>query len=204
MADDAVGTMTAAPAGRSATRLYGLLAEFTSPAEILHAAERAREQGFRWWDCHTPFPVHGLDRAMGIRATILPILVFGGGLTGTIIAFALQIFTNSFSVGFWALVPVRGYNFMISGKPFVSLPAFIPVAFELTVLLSALSTVGLLLILNGLPQLYHPLFKSLRFARATDDRFFLVIEARDPKFSRARTEEFMRSLNPAAIEAIEA
>jgi hypothetical protein len=98
----------------------------------------------------------------------------------------------------------NGYNFLISGKPFVSGPAFVPVAFELTVLFSALSTFGLMLLLNGLPQLYHPLFKSVRFARVTDDRFFIVIEARDPKFQPQRTEEFLRSLHPVAIEAVEA
>jgi hypothetical protein len=190
---------------RAEARLYGLMAEFTNPADLMHAAQRVREQGYRWWDCHTPFPVHGLDKAMGIRPTILPILVFCGGLTGACLAFFLQMFTNSFSFDLW--VPptwVRGYAFMISGKPYVSLPAFIPVAFELTVLLSALTTVGCVLLLNGLPRLYHPLFKSMRFARATDDRFFVVIEARDPKFARTKTEEFLRSLNPAAIEAVEA
>ena len=204
MADDAVGTMTAAPAARPAPRIYGLMAEFTTPAQIMHAAEKVRDAGFRWWDCHTPFPVHGLDRAMGIKATILPVIVFFGGMTGTLLALCLQMFTNSFSFEIW--VPptwVQGYDFPISGKPMISLPAFIPVAFELTVLLSALTTVGCVLLLNGLPRLYHPCFKSLKFARATDDRFFIVIEARDPKFSRARTEEFLRTLNPASIEALD-
>lgn len=206
MADDAVGTMTAStsPGARPGPRVYGLMAEFTTPAQIMHAAEKVREADFRWWDCHTPFPVHGLDKAMGIKATILPIIVFFGGMTGTLLALALQMFTNSYSFELW--VPptwVRGYDFLISGKPMVSLPAFIPVAFELTVLLAALTTVGCVLLLNGLPRLYHPCFKSLKFARATDDRFFIVIEARDPKFSRARTEEFLRSLNPASVEALE-
>jgi Protein of unknown function (DUF3341) len=209
MADDAApgsGTMTAAaPTARPGPRIYGLMAEFTKPGDILHAAEKVRDAGFKWWDCHTPFPVHGLDQAMGIKATILPVIVFFGGLTGTLIALGLQMFTNSFSFELW--VPptwVRGYNFFISGKPPVSLPAFIPVTFELTVLLAALTTVGCVLVLNNLPRLYHPCFKSLKFARATDDRFFLVIEARDPKFSRSRTEELLRSLNPTSIEALEA
>jgi len=98
---------------------------------------------------------------------------------------------------------VHGYPFMISGKPFISTPAFIPVTFELTVLLSALSTVCWLMILNGLPRLYHPVFKNTRFARATDDRFFIVIESRDPKFARSRTDEFLKSLGPTAVEALE-
>lgn len=209
-----ISSMPAAPAAREmhravgagtkdASKLYGLMAEFETPGQILHAAERVRDAGYKWWDCHTPFPVHGLDKAMGIRPTILPVLVFFGGLTGTILAIALQIFTNATNFSFWALVPVRGYDFLISGKPFISGPAFVPVTFELTVLLAALTTVGMLLLLNGLPRLYHPVFKSKRFARATDDRFFLVIEARDPKFSRTRTEELLKSLHPASIEALE-
>lgn len=195
-------TLAAKPA--AAAKTYGLMAEFETPAAIYHAAEKVRDAGYKWWDCHTPFPVHGLDKAMGIKPTILPILVFGGGITGTALAFALQIFTNASSFDFWALVPVRGYNFFISGKPFLSIPAFIPVAFELTVLLASLTAVGLTLLLNGLPRFYHPVFKSRRFARATDDRFFLVIEAGDPKFSRTKTEELLRSLHPASIEVLEA
>jgi hypothetical protein len=182
--------------------LFALLAEFTTPAQIQHAAQQVRDAGYQWWDCCTPFPVHGLDKAMGIRPTILPVLVFFGGLTGTLLAIGLQVLTNSTRVDIPFLF-LHGYNFFISGKPFISGPAFVPVAFELTVLLSALSTVGLMLLLNGLPRLYHPLFKSVRFARVTDDRFFLVIEARDPKFSPQRTEEFLRSLHPVSIEAVE-
>jgi hypothetical protein len=183
-------------------RLYGVMAEFTTPAEITHAAEAVRNAGYKWWDCHVPFPVHGLDKAMGVRPTILPVLVFFGGLTGTLLALSLQIFTNASSIDLSAIF-LQGYPFKISGKPLISTPAFIPVTFELTVLLASLGAVGLMLLLNGLPRLYHPLFKSRRFARATDDRFFLVIEARDPKFSRTRTEEFLQSLHPASIEAVE-
>lgn len=184
-------------------KLYGLMAEFDSPAQIVAAAEKVRDAGYRWWDCHTPFPVHGLDKAMGIKATILPVLVFFGGLTGTIAALVLQIFTNATSFDLWAIVWVRGYDYFISGKPLLSLPAFIPVTFELTVLLASLTAVGGLLILNGLPRLYHPVFKSSRFARASDDRFFLVIEARDPKFSRSKTEAMLQSLKPLSIEALD-
>jgi len=184
-------------------KLHGLMAEFETPAQIYHAAEKVRDAGYRWWDCHTPFPVHGLDKAMGIKATILPIIVFFGGLTGTTVAVLLQVLTNATSLSIPPLF-FNGYEFLISGKPLISGPAFVPVAFELTVLLAALTTVGGVLLLNGLPRLYHPLFKSRRFARATDDRFFLVIEAGDPKFSRTKTEELLRSLHPASIEAIEA
>jgi hypothetical protein len=191
------------PVSRSGTaRLYGVMAEFTTSAEITHAAEAVRKAGYKWWDCHVPFPVHGLDKAMGVKPTILPVLVFFGGLTGTILALSLQIFTNASSIDL-STIFLQGYAFRISGKPLISTPAFIPVTFELTVLLASLGAVGLMLLLNGLPRLYHPVFKSRRFARATDDRFFLVIEARDPKFSRTRTEEFLQSLHPASIEALE-
>ena len=187
-------------------RLYGLMAEYDSAAAILHAAEKVRDAGFRWWDCHTPFPVHGLDKAMGIKPTILPVLVFFGGLTGTLLGAFLQWFTNGTALQIWSGIPglnVQGYDFLISGKPLSSFPTWIPVIFELTVLLSALGAVGWMLLLNGLPRLYHPVFKSARFARATDDRFFLVIESRDPKFVRSKAESFLGALEPLSIEALE-
>ena len=184
--------------------LWGYMAEFDSPAAITEAATRVRDAGFRWWDTHTPCPVHGLDRAMGIKPTILPILVFFGGLSGLIAGIVLQWFTNSTSFDLWAIISVRGYDFPISGKPPWSWPAFVPVIFELTILLSALGCVGWLLLLCGLPQLYHPTLKHPKFARATDDRFFVVIEARDPRFSPTRTREFLESLEPLSVESLEA
>jgi len=196
------GTTQAPAAARP--RIHGVLAEFHDPAALLHAAEKVRDAGYRWWDCHTPFPVHGLDKAMGIQRTILPLLVFGAGLTGTIVGFILQAFTNSSSISVWALVWVTGYPFLISGKPLLSLPAFIPVMFELTILLAATSCVGLMLLLNGLPWLSHPLLANKRFLRATDDRFFIVIQSRDPRFFRSRTEEFLKGLGAKAVEAVEA
>jgi hypothetical protein len=198
---------SSSPASASAAprpKIHGVLAEFHDPASLLHAAEKVREAGYRWWDCHTPFPVHGLDKAMGIQRTILPLLVFGAGLTGTTVGFILQAFTNASSLSVWALVWVTGYPFLISGKPLISLPAFIPVMFELTILLAATSCVGLMLLLNGLPWLSHPLLANKRFLRATDDRFFIVIQSRDPRFFRSRTEEFLKSLGAKAVEAVEA
>ena len=192
-----------ARAGRS-RKLYGMMAEFDSVDDIMAGAHAAREAGYRWWDCHTPFPVHGLDKAMGVRPTILPVLVFGAGMTGTILAFILQWFTNATSFDFWAFLPVRGYDFLTSGKPGLSGSVYPIVMFEITVLFAAVGCVILMFVLNGLPQLYHPCFKSERFLRATDDRFFLIIESRDPKFYRHQTEEFLESLNPISIEALEA
>lgn len=183
--------------------LYGMLAEFENPAQLVHAAAKVRDAGYRYWDCHTPFPVHGLDQAMGVRRTILPVLVFMGGATGCLTGFLLQAFTNGSSLTLWALVWVTGYPFMISGKPYLSIPAFIPIIFELTVLFSVLSSVGLLLLLNGLPWLYHPLFRSDRFRRASDDKFFISIEARDPRFYKTKTEQLLKSLGASSVEAVE-
>ena len=183
--------------------LYGLLAEFETPAAIYAAAHRVREAGYRWWDCHTPFPVHGLDRAMGIRPTILPFLVLGAGLTGLTIGFVLQWFTNATSFDLWALVWVRGFEFLVSGKPVLSGQVYPIFMFELTVLLAAVGCVTVMFGLNKLPMLYHPCFKSERFLRASDDRFFIIIEARDPKFYRNRTEAFLESLGATAVEELE-
>ncbi|MBM4008136.1 MAG: DUF3341 domain-containing protein [Planctomycetes bacterium] len=182
---------------------YGLMAEFRTPAEIMEAAQRVRAAGYRYWDCHVPFPVHGLDKAMGVQRTILPVLVFGAGATGAVVGFCLQAFTNAASFSVWALVWVTGYPFLISGKPLMSVPAWIPVIFELTILLSALSTAGLMLLMNNLPRLSHPLLANNRFRRATDDRFFVVIEARDPKFLRSKTEAFLKSLGASHVEVVE-
>jgi hypothetical protein len=184
-------------------RLYGLIAEFETPGDLMAAAEKVRDAGYKWWDCHTPFPVHGLDKAMGIKRTILPVLVFGAGATGTFAAFLLQAFTNSWDFTIWAGVWVTGYPYLISGKPAMSLPAFIPVIFEVTILFAALTTVSMMFLFNGLPQLHHPLFRSNRFRRASNDRFFISIEARDPKFLPRKTEEFLKSLDPVAVEAVE-
>ena len=185
-------------------KLHGLLAEFETPAAIMDAARRVRDAGYGWWDCHVPFPVHGLDKAMGIRPTILPILVFFAGLTGCTIGFLLQWYTNATDLDAWFAVPVTGFRFLVSGKPFLSLAVYAIVCFELTVLLAAIGTVVFMLGLNKLPWLYHPVFKSERFARATDDRFFIVIEARDPRFYREKTEDFLRSLGALEVEELEA
>jgi hypothetical protein len=183
--------------------LYGLAAEFKTTPDIYHAAEKTNAAGFKWFDCLVPFPVHGLDRAMGVKMTILPILVFFGGMAGLTAACTLQIFTNSLEFDIWALVPLVGYQFDVSGKPLLGAAAFVPVAFEMTVLFSALTAVFGSLFLNKLPMFYHPTLKHPALARATDDRFFLVIEARDPKFSLDEVESFLHSLDPEAVIALE-
>ncbi|MBM4101169.1 MAG: DUF3341 domain-containing protein [Phycisphaerae bacterium] len=202
-----MSTLTApnvdAPSATPSGAPYGLMAEFRTPAEIMDAAKRVHAAGYRYWDCHVPFPVHGLDKAMGVQRTILPVLVFGAGATGALVGFCLQAFTNAASFSIWALVWVTGYPFLISGKPLMSVPAWIPVIFELTVLVAALATAGLMLLMNDLPRLSHPLLANNRFRRASDDRFFVVIEARDPKFLRSKTEAFLKSLGPSHVEVVE-
>jgi hypothetical protein len=177
---------------RPGPALVGLLVEFETPGEILAAAEKVRDAGYTRWDACTPFPVHGLDRAMGLRGSKLPWLVMAGGTAGCAFGLLLQWWTNA-----------HNYPFMISGKPFWSIPASVPVAFELTVLFSALTAFGSVILLNGLPQLHHPLFSSERFRRVTTDRFFITIEASDPLFDEPRTSTFLRGLGGVAVERVE-
>lgn len=173
-------------------QLAGLMAEFDNVDSVMAAARTVRNQGFSRWDVHSPFPIHGIDEAMGTRRTMLPWIVLGAGLTGLVAGLALELYTNSID-----------YQFLISGKPFISLPAFIPVVFETTVLFSAFGAVFGMLGLNRLPMLYHPLFRSERFRRVTNDRFFVVIDASDPKFDETRTAELLRSLRPVSLERVE-
>ncbi len=173
-------------------QLWGVMAEFETPQELIAAAEKVRLDGYKKFDAYTPFPVHGLDDAMGIRRTILPWLVLGAGITGCLTAIGLQWFTNTYD-----------YPFLISGKPMFSLPANIPVAFELTVLFSASTAFFGMLALNLLPEWSFPAFKSERFRRASSDRFFIIIMARDARFNEKETTEFFELMDPLSIERIE-
>jgi Protein of unknown function (DUF3341) len=174
---------------RRAPVIAGLMGEFTDVDGVLHAAAHVRDAGFQRWDVHSPFPVHGMDEAMGIRPTILPWLCLGAGLTGLASGLALQWYAN-----------VAAYPFFTSGKPLISLPAWIPVTFEMTILFSALTAVFGMLGLNRLPRLYNPLFKNRRFRRVTNDRFFVVIDASDPNFDREKTEKMLVDLGASAVE----
>jgi hypothetical protein len=156
-------------------RLWGLLAEFETVEALVAAAGRVRGAGFTRFDAHAPVPVHGIDEAMGIRMSKLPWVVAGGGLAGAAGGLLMQWWMNA-----------HDYPFMISGKPLFGLPAAIPITFELTVLLGSIGAVVGLLVVTGFPRLYHPLFTSERFRRATSDRFFLSVEAADPRFELAR------------------
>jgi len=172
--------------------LYGYLVGFDKVDELLVAAATVRDAGYTRWDAHTPFVIHGLDAAMGVKKTVLPYIVFLAGLTGTAAGILLQWWTNAVD-----------YPFLISGKPLFSLPANIPVAFETTILFAAISALVGMLALNGLPQLSHPLFSNRSFKRVTDDRFFISIEARDPLFDKAKTRELLESVSGQPVEEIE-
>ena len=174
----------------------GLLAEFDSADALKAAAARIRDEGFTRWDVHSPFPVHGIERAMGIRPTLLPWLVLGAGVTGGVLALLMQWYLNATGYP----LPIRGYPHIISGKPLFSLPANVPVTFEVIVLFSALAAFGGALVLNRLPQFSHPVFFPGRFRRVTTDGFFLSIEAADAKFDEAAARALLESLGAPAVE----
>lgn len=170
------------------------LAEFDSAKDILHAAEKVRDAGYTAFDTHTPFPVHGMDRAMGLGDSKLGLLVFPIGLVGTITAFSMMHWMNGID-----------YPLVIGGKPAGapgSLPSMIPVMFELTILFTAFATVFGMFHLNRLPRHHHPVFYSDRFAAFSDNKFFLSIEATDPKFEVDGTKSFIESLHPTHVELI--
>jgi Alternative complex III, ActD subunit len=199
----AIDTATGAP-----SKLHGIIAEFETVNDIMHAAKKARDEGYKYWDVHSPFPVHGIDSAMGIRPTILPWIVLICGMTGTVVGLSLALGTMATD---WsdlpglpgAAAPIRGYRFLISGKPFNSLPAYIPIIFETTILLSAFGAVFGMLLLNRLPKLYNPLLKSMNFRRSTADRFFIEVQARDPRFDQEKTAEFLKGIGAVSVELIE-
>lgn len=169
--------------------LHGLMAEFAEPHEIVAAADRAREAGYRVMDAYTPFPIERLAEALGHRSRgRLPKIVLAGGIVGCVGGYLLQYWTS-----------VHVYPMNVAGKPFHSWPAFIPVTFETTVLFAATAAVVGMLMLNGLPRPYHPVFNVPQFGMATRNRFFLCIETGDPKFDREGTRKFLESLRPIGV-----
>lgn len=175
----------------SVPALRGLLAEFPSAESLLHAAARVRDEGYARWDAFTPYPVHGMDRAMGLQPTRLPWLVLLCGLAGGAVGMLLQWWTNAVD-----------YPYLISGKPLFSLPSNIPVVFELTVLFSAFGAFFGMLIFNDLPRFWHPVFTNPRFRRVTTDGFFLAVEADDPRFDVFRTKDLLSSLQATHVEEL--
>jgi hypothetical protein len=170
---------------------YGLLAEFGTTAEALHGAAMVRDAGYRRWDVFTPFPVHGMDEAMGLRRSNVGWFTFIGGLTG---------FTSGMLMIWW--MNAYDYPIVVGGKPLFSPIFSFPVAYELTILLGAFGSLFGMLFLNRLPRLYHPLFKNQRFAQVTHDKFFIVVEATDPKFSDAETRTLLERAGSRHIEEV--
>ena len=171
--------------------IHGLMAEFDDPTSLVAAAERAHREGYRRMDAYSPFPIEELHHALGAHQTRLPLIVLIGGLCGCLGGYGLQYWSSVFA-----------YPLNIGGKPLHSWPAFIPVTFECTILVAALSAVLGMLALNGLPQPYHPVFNVPRFALASRNRFFLCIEAADPKFDLEGTRAFLATLGPREVSTV--
>jgi hypothetical protein len=167
---------------------YGIVAEFLSASDLVRAAEKARDEGYKRMDAYSPFPIEDLPEALGQQPTKLPFVVLLGGVLGGLAGFLLQYITAVYS-----------YPFNIGGRPLNSWPAFVPITFECTVLGAALAAVLGMLTMNGLPMPYHPLFNLERFARASRDRFFLCIRAVDPKFDLVKTKLFLENLHPREV-----
>lgn len=171
---------------------YGLIAEFETPAALMHAAERVRDSGFRKWDVFTPFPVHGMDRAMGMRNSKVGWFSFIGGAIGYLTCMLMIWWMNAVD-----------YAIPVGGKPMFSPHGAFPPAYELTILFGAFGAIFGMLFLNRLPRLHHPLLKHKRFALATHDRFFIVIETSDAKFSGTETRKLLESTGSKHIEVVE-
>jgi Protein of unknown function (DUF3341) len=177
---------------RHAPPLYGVIAEFENPSDLVAAARKVYSVGYRRINGYSPYPIEELSEAIGFTHTSLPLIVFIGGLIGGIGGFLMQYY-----------IEVIDYPINVGGKPYNSWPAFIPITFETTVLVAAFSAVLGMLVLNKLPQPYHPVFNVPNFAMATRDRFFLAIEANDPKFEHAEVVELLKSLNAVEVNDVE-
>lgn len=181
-----------AHATKTAPAFYGLMAEFESAQALLDAAKKVGDAGYTKTDAYSPFPIHGLSEALGFKERLVAPIVLAGGITGVLAGYGLQYFTS-----------VIAWPMNIGGRPYHSWVSFIPVTFEVTILLAAFSAVFGMLALNGLPQPYHPVFNVERFSHASQDAFFLAIEADDPKFDAAATKQFLSSLHAREVVQVE-
>src|SRR5919109_4593239 len=168
---------------------YGILAEFDTPADVMHAAEKVRDAGLTLWDVYTPYPVHGMDKAMGLKNSKVGWFAFLGGVSGYTCGMLMIWFMNAVD-----------YPIVVGGKPMFSPYSAFPPSYELTILFGAFGSLGGMLFLNRLPRLHHPLLKNRRFAQVTHDRFFLVIETSDPKYSETETRKLLESAGSRHIE----
>jgi hypothetical protein len=178
-------------------RIHGIMAEFAGPADLYHACEKVRDAGYSKWDSFTPFPIHGMEEAMGIKRTILPVIVAICGFSGVALGYTLQWWVSSVE-----------YPMVYQGKPYGSLisggwQVFVPITFEIGILLSAFASIIGMLALNGLPRWNHPLFKKERFLASSDDKFFISIEAGDAKFDPDATRALLEKAGATSIELVE-
>ena len=171
--------------------LFGLGAEFSSAGALLEAAKKVHSLGFRKWDVYSPFPIHGMDHAMGFQRSRVSLFSLIGGCTGLTVAFILIYYTSAIN-----------YPLIVQGKPYFALEPSLPIFFELTILLTAFGTVLGLLLLTLLPRLHHPVFNWDRFQRATDDGFFLVLESTDPRFDTASSRQLLQGIGGLHITEI--
>lgn len=177
---------------RLVPEFHGWMAEFAEPEELVAAAESARLQGYTRVEAYSPMPVHGLAEALGVKRSWMPQIVLGGGIAGLLGGFSLLYY-----------ITVISYPHNVGGRPLFSWPSYIPIMFETTVLLAALSGVVGMIALNGLPRPYHPVFNVPAFLRASQDKFFLVIEGNDPRFNVDETRRFLEGLKPLGVHYIE-
>lgn len=171
---------------------HGLIATFDTAPGVYHAAEKVRDAGYKFWDCITPFPIHGLDRAMGVKRSIVPRFSLAGGIIGFCTGMSMIWYMNAFD-----------YPLVVGGKPYFSPMFAFPVSYELTILFTAFATIGGMFFLNRLPMHYHPVLKDDKIHQAMNDHFFIVIEARDPKFDSARTRELLEKAGGTDIREVE-
>ncbi len=175
-----------------AAQPHGLIATFETTPDLYHAAEQVRDAGYRHWDCITPFPVHGLDKAMGVKRSIVPRISLAGGITGFFTGMTMIWWTGGVD-----------YKLIVGGKPLFSPMFAFPVSYELTILFTAFATIIGMFVLNGLPRHYHPVLKYDHIRRGMDDTFFIVIESRDPRFNLANTKALLEKAGGKAITELE-
>ena len=178
--------------GEPKSSLHGVMAEFEDPESLVAAAHQAREAGYTKMDAYTPFPIEELNEALGLTKSFIPLVVLIGGLTGLAAGYGLQ---------YW--ISVINYPLMVGGRPFHSWPSFIPVSYELMILFASFAAVISLIVFNGLPMPYHPVFNVERFSMASNDRFFLCIEAEDPNFDREKTTKFLEQTRSSRVSDVE-
>lgn len=173
-------------------RVHGIVAEYATPADVYHAAEKVRDAGYKKWDVHTPFPIHGMEEAMGVKRTILPLIVAGAAFTGVGLGLLMQYWMTAID-----------YEIVVQGKPYGAWEPFVPIMFEMGVLPSAFAALFGMLALNGLPRFNHPLFNSERFLKVSDDRFMICIEATDKNFDPEATRALLEQAGGTEIDLIE-